>query len=64
MVMAMDTTRGAGLVGANWIAKLDPDDMSGSPVAGLDSLFRREYAALVRLAYLLTGSKAIAEEIV
>jgi DNA-directed RNA polymerase specialized sigma24 family protein len=60
----MDTTRGVGLVGANWISKRDPDEMSGSPEVGLDSLFRRDYAALVRLAYLLTGSNAIAEEVV
>jgi RNA polymerase sigma factor (sigma-70 family) len=38
----------------------------GSPdvVAQLASLFRAEYASLVRLAHLLTGSNAIAEEVV
>jgi RNA polymerase sigma factor (sigma-70 family) len=37
---------------------------SGQGTESLEALYRREYAAMVRLAHLLTGSNAVAEDVV
>jgi RNA polymerase sigma factor (sigma-70 family) len=55
----VDPSRVGELVGKT----AEPDEPSRRPPS-LEDLFREQYGAAVRLAYLLTGSRAVAEDVV
>jgi RNA polymerase sigma factor (sigma-70 family) len=55
----VDPSRVGELVGKT----AEPDEPSRLPPS-LEDLFREQYGAAVRLAYLLTGSRAVAEDVV
>ena len=42
----------------------EPLDGGPTPLSGLEDLYRREYASMVRLAHLITGSNEVAEDVV
>ena len=45
-------------------ATSNPPDEAGHEPPTFDALYRREWMPMVRLAYLLTGSEAVAQEVV
>lgn len=46
------------------VGQPDPIEVAIVPAVSLEELYRREYAAMVRLAHLLTGSNDVAEDLV
>ncbi|MEO6120895.1 MAG: sigma-70 family RNA polymerase sigma factor [Acidimicrobiales bacterium] len=46
------------------VGPLEPKEVASAQVASLEALYRNEYAAMVRLAHLITGSNEVAEDLV
>ncbi len=52
------------MVGGQWHLPMIDGDRQSEQAASFDDLYRREYTAMVRLAYALVGRRDVAEEIV